>query len=101
MAVRGRCDVDCLLLLSRLQSFLWRGVEDPCSVDEAGVGVQLKTETGEVEVLDVEVALGGDGLVGEKVAKYGQDRLAVGTVREVLLEGRVGLRNYEVVGVRS
>ena len=42
---------------------------------------------------------GRDGLVEEEVSEDGVDRLAVGRVGNVLAEGRVGLRDDEVVTV--
>jgi hypothetical protein len=50
---------------SRLECFLWGGVQYTGGIDQAGVGVQLETKSWEVERLDVKVSLGGDWLVGE------------------------------------
>ena len=58
-----------LLRLSRLECFLWRRVQNASGVDQAGVGVQLKTKAWKVESLDVEISLCGNWLVGE-AAQY-------------------------------
>lgn len=58
-----------LLRLSGLERFLRRWVQYASGVDQAGVGVQLKTKAWKVESLDVEISLGGNWLVGE-AAQY-------------------------------
>lgn len=89
----GRCDE----LLGH------RGVEQVIRWDELGArrGVQRQTEARLVQIGRGQETLGRDGLVEEQVAENRQHALAVGRVREVLLEGGVGLRNDEVVAVRA
>lgn len=57
-----------LLWLGRLQGLLWRRVEDAGGVDQSGMRVQLKAKARTIEGFDVEIALCGNGLVGEATA---------------------------------
>lgn len=56
---------------------MWGGVEDAGGIDQSRVGVQLKTEAGKIERLDIEIALGGNGFVGKaKAYQYKLYRIA-------------------------
>lgn len=66
--LRMSVDLYRFLWFGRLQSLLWRRVQDTSGIDQPGVGVQLKPKAGSVEILDVEIALGGNGLVGKAAA---------------------------------
>ena len=46
-------DLYRFLLFGRLQSLLWRRVQDTGGIDQAGMWVQLKPKAGSVEILDV------------------------------------------------
>lgn len=95
----GRRAID--LLLGSTQALLRRGGKKSRGRDQRGSRVKLKTEPRLVQNRDIEISIGGDGLVQEQVAEDGLDRLAIGRVGQVFLEWTVALGNDEVIGVRA
>lgn len=84
----------------RLQSSLGGRQQKPISRYESRVRIELEPEPRFIELLDIKIPSRGDGFVDEKVPKHREHRLPVGRVGEVLLEGRVRLRDDEMVAVR-
>lgn len=69
--------------------------------DQSRVRIEFQPESWLVQVGDIEAPFGRNRLVHEKVAKHRQDRFAVRGIGQVFLEWCVGLRDDEVIAIRS